>query len=451
MITKNLKHKCRSFIIASILAVSLSGCAVIDFLSEDDEIPLEGERVSILELQQTLKAEQPAEINPEEFGLPEQWRNEYWPQVGGYPNHAMQNLALTETQPKLAWTAKIGQGASEEIPLTATPIIVNGRAYTIDANSKLSAFRIEDGKKIWHSDVSNPEEDDPVIGGGIAYSRGKIYITNGYNEVLAVKPEDGAVLWRTALPSPSRAAPTIMEERVFISTLDSRLITLDAATGQILWEYSGLNESTSLVGAAAPAASRGFVIPAFASGEIFALHVENGSVAWGENLSSFRHAGGLSALSDIRGLPVIDKGTVYAVSFGGRMIAINERSGKRIWERQIGSAETIWVAGNHLYVLSNENEMLAIERKKGTIIWVRQLPRYADPEDRDEPLFWTGPVVAGDRVITAGSDGRILEMNAMTGEPIRSWTTGNPIRLPLTVAGKTLYILSENGTLMAYR
>ena len=46
------------------------------------------------------------------------------------------------------------------------------------------------------------------------------------------------------------------------------------------------------------------------------------------------HSGGrvtATDLSSIRGAPVIDGGTVYAVGLGGLIVAIDLRSGRRVW------------------------------------------------------------------------------------------------------------------------
>ncbi|MCB9990503.1 MAG: PQQ-binding-like beta-propeller repeat protein [Rhodospirillales bacterium] len=440
----------RRFVLGFAALTVLTGCSSMsNWLGDEKDAPLEGERISILELQKNLEPDSAA-LEGQGFVAPAAWRNEFWPQAGGYPNHVMQHLQLGQDLNPL-WTAKIGKGSTKELPLTAQPIVVDGRIFTLDTDSNLSGFSAETGEEIWQIDVRDPEEDDPVIGGGISYSRGVLYVTNGYDELLAVSPVNGELVWRVPLPAPSRAAPTIMDERIFVTTLDNQLLALDRENGQILWDYAGISESAGLVGAASPAASREIIIPAFSSGEILAVRVENGAVVWTENLSSFSHAGGLAGISDIRGLPVVDKGLVIAISFGGRMTAIDERTGTRIWQREIGGSETPWIAGNHVFVISTENEMVALGRDNGVIRWVTQLPRYKDMEDRKGPIYWTGPVLAGERLIAASSDGGVAEVNPQTGEIVRMWDGDGKFRLAPVIAGEILYLLSEDGTLMAFR
>ena len=119
--------------------------------------------------------------------------------------------------------------------------------------------------------------------------------------------------------------------------------------------------------------------------------------------------------------------------------------------RDIGGSETPWLAGNHLFVLSNDNELIALGRDNGVIRWVTQLPRFDDPEDRDGKLYWTGPVLAGNRLIVAGTRGRILEFSPETGDMINEWSVKRSISVPPVVAGGVLYLLADDGTLMAYR
>ena len=425
----------------------LAGCSSISSVfDEDDKPPMEGERISVLELQESIE---PGDAALEAQGLiaPEPWKNEFWPQAGGYPNHSMQNLDLSGGELKKIWSTDIGAGSTKQLPLTAQPIVVDGQIYTLDTESQLTAFDIKTGKQIWRTDVSDPDEDDPVIGGGIAYAAGVLYVTNGFDEVLALQPSKGEILWRKSIGSPSRAAPTILDGRLFVTTLENRILALNAGDGTLLWDYTGLSETAGLVGAASPAASRDIVVPAFSSGEITALRVENGVVAWSDNLAGVKRLGGLDGLSDIKALPIIDKGLVVAVSFNGKIAAIDERTGNRIWQREIGSANTPWMAGNHLFVLSTENQLVALGRDSGVIRWVTKLLR----SDDGDPVIFTGPILAGGRLILAGTDGRVIEINPESGELIREWSIGNTVAISPIIAGGVLYILSENGTLSAYK
>lgn len=434
------------FLLAASLACVLAGCSLID---DDSDAPLPGERLSVLELQKRIEPDDPAKAAP--LVLPSPWNNEFWPQAGGYPNHVMQHLALNGDELKKAWSARIGKGSSDSLPLTATPVVADGRVYTIDAAQTLSAFDAASGAQVWKTAIKDPGEDDLVIGGGIAFADGFLYVTNGYDELLTVNAADGKIVRRTHIAAPARAAPSVQNGRVFVTTLDNRLLALNAADGSLLWEYSGMGENAALVGAASPAVDGETVVPAFSSGEIFALRIENGAVGWGENLSALRRTTGIAGLSAIRGLPVIDRNLVIAISFGGRLTALDARTGDRVWQRDISGSETPWVAGTHVFVISSDGGMAAIERDTGFVRWVTQLPRYENEEAKKNPISWAGPVLAGGRLFAAGTSGRIAEFSPEDGKLIREWSAGKSVHMAPVVAGGTLYLLSEDGTLTAYR
>lgn len=426
--------------------MALSACSGGGLFSKKEAPPLEGERISVLELEKSLEPDDAA-LEAQGLIAPAPWKNSFWPQAGGYPNHSMQNLDLPEGTLKKQWSVDIGRGSTGGIPLTAQPILVDGEIFALDTESRLTAFDINTGKKVWSINVAAKGEDDEVIGGGISYASGVLYVTNGYNEVLAVHPATGEIFWRKTIAAPSRAAPTIMGGRLYVTTLDNRLLALNARDGSLLWEHIGLSEAASLVGAASPAANQDIVIPAFSSGEITALRVENGSIAWSDNLSNLKPYGGLAALSDIRALPVIDKGLVFAISYSGRLVAIDERTGERVWQREIGGANTPWVAGNHIFLLTSDNEVVALGRDTGTIRWVTKL----ENKESDKAFYFTGPILAGGRLIIAGTDGTVIELEPDAGEIIGQWDAGNTVSIAPIVAGGVLYLLSEDGTLSAYK
>lgn len=433
--------------------LSITSCSSVSnmFTDVDEHPPMEGERISVLQLQKKLTAETPLKAG-EEFALPRPWQNQAWPQAGGYPNHSMQNLALSHEPLKKIWSSKIGKGSTSTLPLNAQPIAADGFVFTLDTRAKLSAFEADTGKKVWTIDVSSEDEDEPVITGGIAYAHSTIFVTNGYDEALAISPNNGEVLWRKTLPSPSRAAPSILSGQVYVSTIDNRLVALNASDGSSLWEYTGMGETAGLLGAASPAINQDIVLAVFSSGEITALRVENGSVAWSDNLSNVRTlGGGLESMSDITAMPVSDQGIAIAMSFGGKLVAIDERSGNRIWQREIGGSQTPWIAGNTMYVLSSENQLIGISLIDGAIFWITELDRFEDEDDMDDPVQWGAPILADGRLILTSSHGQLIEVNPHNGEIMNKTKTKNNVQISPIVANNTLYLLSENGSLIAYQ
>lgn len=437
-------------LLAAFLSVGLlTGCETIGNMFGDDGLPpLPGERISILELQKEL-VPNPA-LEEESVNLPDVWDNQYWPQAGGYPNHAMTHVALGDKLERV-WKTSIGKGGDDRTPLTAIPVTADGKVFTLDTAGNLAAFELESGKRLWRETVvPKGEGRHAAVGGGLAWDSGRLYVTAGYKHLLAIDPAAGKRIWRVALPAPARAAPTVMAGRVYLVTLDNRLMVYGADDGALLWQYTGVSESTNLLGSASVAADETLVVLPMSSGELYGLRPENGQVTWQDNLSAVRRMGALSAIADVRGLPVIDQGVVVAVSYSGRMVALDQVTGRRLWQREIGSAETPWVAGDHIFMLTTEQQLVALTRNSGEIRWVATLPRWAD-KDHTEPLVWAGPVLAGGRLFVAGGEKQMLEVSPANGAIIETYKLPAATVLPPVAAAGTLLVLSRNGDLSAYR
>lgn len=422
--------------------LSVSAC------QNDDKRILPGERLSVLQLQTAL-APSP-QLSDVPVDLPDPWTNQFWPQDGGYPNHAMGHLALGQPLKK-AWSSSIGSGGDRRRPLTAAPIMAEGMVFTVNTDGEVYAFDAAKGSRKWSTSiVPKNEEDSGALGGGLAYASGRLYATSGYKYLTALNPQTGAQLWKTKLPSPARSAPTVMNEQVYIITLDSHLMVFSVADGTPLWNYSGVSESTNLLGSAAPAVDDTLVVLPLSSGELYGLRPENGRVVWEDNLSAIRRSGSMDAIADIRGLPVIDQGVVFALSYSGRMVALDQVTGRRLWQREVGSSETPWAAGRTVFIVTTEQQLIALRRDSGEIHWVTQLPRFED-SDHEEPIVWTGPVLAGGRLITLSSVGEMREVDAQTGKLLRTTKISDGATIAPLVAGETLYVLTQDGELTAWR
>ncbi len=429
--------------------VALNACEMLDTVfADDEEARLPGERISVLMHGRTLRPDPKAADAL--ILLPKPAVNANWPQSGGYANHAMHHIAIGGVLKPL-WTADIGEGADDDTRIVGTPIVAGGRVFTMDAETTVSAFDAKTGQSLWEAELTPDDEDDGHISGGIAYGGGRVFVATGFAQVIALDAGDGSEIWRQNVGGPLRSAPTFRGGRVFVVTVDNKLHALDASSGGSLWTHTGITEVASLLGGASPAVGGGVVVVPYSSGELVALKVENGRLLWTDSLASVRRSAAAATLAHIRGRPVIDRGRVFAMSTGGVTVAIDLRTGRRIWDKQIGGLESPWVAGNYIFVLTNNAEVVCLSRRDGRIYWVRSLPRFEDEEDKEDPIVWSGPVLAGDRLILAGSHGEVLSVSPYSGKILGIEEMPDGIPVAPVVAGRSVYFLSEDAELLAYR
>ena len=380
----------------SVMAVVLCGMlAACSGSSEDtkNSKKLTGERIPVLTFEQSL-TENP-ELANLQVQLPKPYTNKNWPQAGGNSLHLMQHLNLGDNPQKI-WSKNIGADSNNRRSIISMPVVLDGVIYAMDSMSKVTAYNADSGKKLWQKKFQQTGETENIsYGGGIAAGPDALYITNGYGHVAALSKSTGEEIWITRLGVPMRGAPTYADGRVFALTHDNQTYALDATNGQTLWSEVGISENAGLVGAASPAVIGNTVISAYSSGELYAMRVENGRVLWSDSLNTQGRLTAMATLRDIDGHPVVYDGKVYAISHSGRMVAIDLRSGVRIWEQNIGSQHTPWVAGEYIYVVTAEGQVVCVTRRTGLVRWVRQLERFKDPDRRKEAVLWHGPTLAG--------------------------------------------------------
>lgn len=430
-------------------AFLLAACGPFgDLFRGRDEPPLPGERISVLTLEDEITAD-PA-LAGLEVRLPAPYVNANWPQAGGDPSHAMHHVALPDRISRV-WRVSIGAGNSRERRLTASPVVANGVIYAMDTESEVSAFRAADGAQLWRRTVSPRFEERGAIGGGVAFEDGVLFVSTAYGDLMALNAETGALLWAAAIGIPLRGAPTVAAGRAYVLSHDNQLHAVDAVTGEILWNHVGIQEVAGLVGGASAAVAGDTVVAPYTSGEIFALRPENGRVAWSDSLSRTGRLTALAEISDIAGLPVLDRGLALVVGHAGRMAAIDLRSGIRLWELDLASVQSPWVAGDFVFVVTVNAEVIAVSREDGRVRWVQQLSSFENERDREDPIQWSGPVLAGDRLILGSSTGEVVALSPYDGRRLGTLRLSDGISIAPIVADGTLYILTDGAVLHAYR
>ena len=301
--------------------------------------------------------------------------------------------------------------------------------------------------------LGKPNSIDPNtgMGGGVAYNDGKIYVTSGFGDVICMEAATGREIWRHVIGIPIINAPVVNGGRIFVSTHDNHFYALAEADGRQLWDHQGIAESHGVLVSNSAAVAGEFVIAPYTSGEVFALRVQNGQVAWSDVLSRSGQVTALSELDDIAGRPVIDRGQVYAVSHSGVMAAISLNSGERLWSRDIGGTQTPWAAGDYVYVVTGDGQVICLTRKEGRVRWIHQLPVFGNEKLKRRPIDWAGPVLVSNKLIVLSSDGFAQALSPYTGALLGRVEIPGGTHIAPIVAEGTLYIYTNDADLVALR
>ncbi len=149
----------------------------------------------------------------------------------------------------LAWFADLSTDRGQE----ATPIMVDGVLYVSEAWSKVNAYDAVTGRQLWHYD---PEVDGQwavnaccdVVNRGVAVWEGKVYVGTIDGRLIALDAETGAPLWDVltvdrSMPYTITGAPRVVKGRVLIGNggaefgVRGYVDAYDAQTGALDWRF----------------------------------------------------------------------------------------------------------------------------------------------------------------------------------------------------------------------
>jgi outer membrane protein assembly factor BamB len=427
--------------------LALAGCETIEGWFSTKKDPLPGKREP---LGTTRRGFSPDENAPQ-VSLPPAIRNPAWPQASGDPTHLMGNLSVGNTL-RQAWSSKIGEGGGYRRKILAQPVVADGVVFAMDSEGVVSAFNLGTGARLWRTPTVAENLDSTNVGGGLCWNSGTLYAINGMKGILALDAARGAVKWRYGMDVSARSAPTVAEGRIFVVTIDSKLLALSPDDGHTLWSYQATQTPTTILGTPAPAYAQGVVVAGFGSGEIAAVRADTGGIVWTDGLGIISDKPTVVDFLSIRGEPVIRNGQVYVTGVGGLTIAADLLTGRRVWERRVASANTPWLAGDWAFMVSTDQEIGAVNADDARVPWVVQLPRWENPEKKKNTITWYGPVLAGGRLIVLGTNSKMLSLNPATGETVMTQDLSDVASpFPPVVVDGTMLVVTDDGHLTAWR
>jgi outer membrane protein assembly factor BamB len=428
-------------------AIAAGGCGI--FGHKKPSTPVLGQRIAVLATESDVSVDPATAALP--MSLPAPVVNPAWSQSGGNASKAMGHVALGASLAQ-AWEVSIGQGTSLAARLAAAPIVADGRIYTIDTLATVRAFDAQTGSPLWRTQFGTEKGNDSALfGGGLAYANGRIYATNGLGFVDALDATNGGVVWQVRPGGPLRGSPTIAGDAVYVMSQDNQIYSLKLADGTTNWSEAAALEIAGIFGVASPAYAQGTIVAGFSSGELNAYRYENGRVVWQDALARTTIRTSVSSLSDIDADPVIDNGQVIAIGQGGRMVAMELITGQRMWELNLAGIATPWVAGDWVFVVTSDAKLMAIGRASGKIRWITQLPEFRNEKSKNGPINYSGPILAGGRLIVTSTNGAITFVNPDNGAVEGRTSVKSSISLPPVAANNTLYVLDDSGRLHAFR
>lgn len=368
------------------------------------------------------------------------WINRVF-QREGASRKAGEPAALTRFEPSAEadrlWSHSLGKGENK-LWLRQPPAVAEGRVYAADVGGSAWAFAAESGKVLWRSKTDYRFATPPGVGAG--------FVVAGTldGEVVALNADTGEERWQVKVLSEITAAPLIGGGLAVIRAADGRVFGLDLADGQRKWVYTRGLPSLTVRGTGAPVAGPDVAYVGYDDGTVVALRLTDGSPAWEQTVIEPEGRTELERMADIDGELAVGVNALYAASFKGRLSALDQASGRPLWNRDLATHTGVAIAGDRVVATDNEGNVWALDRNTGGALW---------RQDAFNLRWLTTPAIQGDYVVVGDLDGYVHWLRLDTGEiAAREHAGGDPIRAtPQVSADRVAYVVTTDGKLSAYR
>ena len=345
-------------------------------------------------------------------------------------------VKFTETATiKRLWSEDVGSG-TDELFIKLVPALLDTQIYVADSSGKIAALDIVSGKTIWEKDIDLP------ITGGPGADASLVMVGTSEGDVVSLSTATGEELWRATVSSEILSSPRESDNIVAVRTIDGKIFAIDATTGERLWVYDRTVPALTLRGTSTPVIANELVIAGFDGGRVTALELKTGKLVWEKRVAIASGRSELERMVDIDAQPLLIDGVIYLTTYQANISALAIDDGQILWQRDISSHTELAAAGESLFVTDQQGHVWALDRFSGASIW---------KQEKLQARQVTGPVVIGNKVVVGDLEGYLHWLDKESGAfTSRSRVSAEPILTPAITADNVLFAYASDGTLSAY-
>ncbi|OQX56631.1 MAG: hypothetical protein B5M53_00385 [Candidatus Cloacimonas sp. 4484_209] len=305
-----------------------------------------------------------------------------------------------------------------------------------------------------------------------AVANGKIYIGSNDGYLHSLNATTGELVWEYKIEDsisgePIFSSPAVTNNKVYVESRNKGLLCHDATTGYPIWYEPKIR------GTSPPTIFNGKVYVGSLDDYLYCLDADTGDLLWKYRTNN-------SIISS----PAVKDDKVYFSSKDKYVYCLNADTGELIWkyktDKEIFSSPT--VVDDKVYIRLNDGHLYCLSARTGRGIWEYQIKIekeilsslavaygkiYVGSDDHylycidaeTKELLWgyetrgvihSSPVVADNKVYIDSYDHYLYCIDAETGKPLKRKKTTNEITSSPVIADGKVYIGSRDGYLYCF-
>jgi outer membrane protein assembly factor BamB len=247
-------------------------------------------------------------------------------------------------------------------------VVAYGRLFVADQHGAMFAVNGRTGRVVWRRTFPNCAAGSAAVGGGIVYQPFMHRLPCPKNQpgatgfIEAIDAKTGKTRWRFDV-GVVESAPLLIGHLLYFGSWDRKVYALDVRRkrNKVVW-----STATDDKVVAAPAYANGTIYVGTNGGRVYALNAKTGKVLW--RADSFSHFG---RREYFYAAPAVAYGRVFVGNTDGTVYAYGAGTGHLLWARQVGTyvyaAPAVW--RKTVYVGTWDGYFTALDARTGEIRW----------------------------------------------------------------------------------
>ncbi|MDC3150880.1 outer membrane protein assembly factor BamB [SAR86 cluster bacterium] len=338
---------------------------------------------------------------------------------------------LNDIQSKVFFEKSWSKKILSDFPLGDVDLAFNqNNIFIFTEQGEVSALDFT-GDLIWKKSFNDQ------ISAGLGYGFESIFFATENGKIISLNAKSGEKIWESRVNGEVLSSPSTNGLIVAVQSSNGKITALDFNDGNFKWEYQSTVSPLSLRGTSKPVFDKKFIYVGFGNGNLVKIESRTGVVQWEVPVTVSDGVSEIERMIDVEAMPVISpNGLAYAVTFQGDLSAVEIVQGRTVWRSSASSTKDILHTKNKTYIVDSEDLIKSYDGIKGNSLWNL---------DDFKLRKLSSPKKFKDHMIVGDYEGYLHAVNLNNGEIEGRFRPSNQAIYEIYAFNNFLYVLDESG------
>ena len=312
------------------------------------------------------------------------------------------------------------------------PAFSNDTIIHISSNGYLAAINSNSGSDLW------TRETEDLASGAITVGFKKIFYGTLNGDLVTLDLRDGAEIWRSQTSSEILSPPVTNGSTVAAQTSDGKITGFSVKDGEQKWVHQNTIPKLTLRGTATPILSKGFIFTGFANGKVSMIYPDSGAIRLEIPVTINEGKSELERVVDVDGKSIVSDNILVSASYQGNITAIDLQQGQVAWQEKISSIHDLAVVRSRIIAIDEKDSIKGFGLTSGAILW---------QQDGLKLRGISSPAALGSNFVVGDFEGYVHILDAKNGSFVGRKKVSNRPILEVVSEGSYLVVVDDSGRL----